>query len=129
MSILALALKRLALSQGTVPKACPNGTDKNEAAIDALSCPNGTSLSTVPMRRLGDSGTDGKEGTAGPSGPAGTSGTVGTTAAVEERAGLADSAPAIYLDAWARLNHQKPEGVSEAHWRRALDDGGRFLDT
>ena len=36
--------------------------------------------------------------------------------------------PAVYLDAWARLNCQKPEGVTEADWRRALDDGGRFLD-
>ena len=50
-------------------------------------------------------------------------------AAIEERAGLAaDRVPPVYLDAWARLNHQKPEGVSEAEWRRALDDGGRFLD-
>jgi hypothetical protein len=48
--------------------------------------------------------------------------------AIEERAGLADSIQPIYLDAWARLNHQKPECVSEARWRRALDDGGRFLD-
>jgi hypothetical protein len=47
---------------------------------------------------------------------------------VEERAGLADSVPAIYLDAWARLNCQKPESVTEGDWRRALDDGGRFLD-
>ena len=49
-------------------------------------------------------------------------------AEVEERAGLAaDSVPAVYLDAWARLNHQKPAEVSEAEWRRALDCGGRFL--
>ena len=49
--------------------------------------------------------------------------------AIEERAGLAaDSVPAVYLDAWAQLNHQKPYGVSEADWRQALDDGGRFLD-
>jgi hypothetical protein len=47
---------------------------------------------------------------------------------IEERAALAaDSVPAVYLDAWARLN-QKPKGVSEAEWRRALDDGGLFLD-
>jgi hypothetical protein len=50
-------------------------------------------------------------------------------AAIEERAGLtADRVPPVYLDAWARLNHQKPEGVSEAEWRQALDDGGLFLD-
>ena len=48
---------------------------------------------------------------------------------IEERAGLAaDSVPPVYLDAWARLNHQKPEGVTQADWRRALDDGGCFLD-
>ena len=50
-------------------------------------------------------------------------------AAILERAGLcADSVPAIYLDAWARLNCKKPLRVSEAEWRQALDDGGRFLD-
>jgi hypothetical protein len=49
--------------------------------------------------------------------------------AIEERAALAaDRVPACYLDAWARLNHQKPANVSEAEWRLALDDGGRFLD-
>ena len=48
---------------------------------------------------------------------------------IEERAALAaDSVPAAYLDGWARLNHQKPEHVSETEWRRALDDGGRFLE-
>jgi len=47
--------------------------------------------------------------------------------AIEERAALAaDRVPAVYLDAWARLNHQKPTSVSEAEWRLALDDGGRF---
>src|SRR5437763_13391306 len=50
-------------------------------------------------------------------------------AAVEERAGMAaDSVSAIYLDAWARLNCQKPFRVSDAEWRLALNDGGRFLD-
>jgi hypothetical protein len=50
--------------------------------------------------------------------------------AIEERAGLAaDRVPPAYLDAWARLNHQKPSSVSEAEWRLALDDGGRFLDS
>jgi hypothetical protein len=49
--------------------------------------------------------------------------------AIEERAGLAaDRVPPAYLDAWARLNHQKPFDVSEDEWRQALDDGGRFLD-
>jgi hypothetical protein len=50
-------------------------------------------------------------------------------AAIEERRGrAADRVPRVYLDAWARLNHQKPEGVSESEWRGALDDGGQFLD-
>ena len=49
--------------------------------------------------------------------------------AIEERAALAaDSVPSCYLDAWARLNHQKPARVSEPEWRLALDEGGRFLD-
>jgi hypothetical protein len=48
---------------------------------------------------------------------------------IDERAGIAsDRVPAIYLDAWARLNCQKPARVSEVEWRLALDDGGRFLD-
>jgi hypothetical protein len=49
--------------------------------------------------------------------------------AIEERAALAaDCVPTCYLGVWARLNHQKPAHVSEAAWRLALDDGGRFLD-
>jgi hypothetical protein len=49
--------------------------------------------------------------------------------AIEERAGLAaDRVPSAYLNAWARLNCQKPAGVSERQWRLALDDGGRFID-
>jgi hypothetical protein len=47
----------------------------------------------------------------------------------EERAGLAsDRVPNVYLDAWARLNCQRPANISEPEWRRALDDGGQFLD-
>jgi hypothetical protein len=49
--------------------------------------------------------------------------------AFHERAGMAaDSVPAVYLDAWARLNCKRPANVTEAAWRQALDDGGRFLD-
>ena len=49
--------------------------------------------------------------------------------AIEERAGLAaDRVLSVYLDAWARLNCQKPAGVSETERRLALDDGGCFLD-
>lgn len=50
--------------------------------------------------------------------------------AIEERAALcAGVIPAPYLDTWARLNHQKPMGVSDDVWYRAVDDGGRFFDT
>jgi hypothetical protein len=50
-------------------------------------------------------------------------------AAIEERAGLAsDRVPPVYLDVWARLNCQRPASLTEAEWRHALDDGGRFLD-
>jgi hypothetical protein len=49
--------------------------------------------------------------------------------AIEERAALAaDRVPACFLDAWSRINHQKLATVSEAEWRLAIDDGGRFLD-
>jgi hypothetical protein len=49
--------------------------------------------------------------------------------AIEERAALAaDRVPHVYLDAWARLNHQKPFDVSEPRWRQAVADGGLFLD-
>jgi hypothetical protein len=36
--------------------------------------------------------------------------------------------PEPYLDAWARLQVQKPMRVSDAEWRQAIDDAGRFLD-
>jgi hypothetical protein len=50
-------------------------------------------------------------------------------AAFHERAGMAaESVPTVYLDAWARLNCRRPAKVTEATWRQALDDGGRFLD-
>jgi len=49
--------------------------------------------------------------------------------AIQERAAMAaNSVPLRYLDGWATLNHQKPAQVSDAAWRIALDDGGRFLD-
>jgi hypothetical protein len=49
---------------------------------------------------------------------------------LEERAGMAaDSVPEVYLHAWAQLNCRRPAKVTEAAWRQALDDGGRFLDT
>jgi hypothetical protein len=49
--------------------------------------------------------------------------------AIEERAAMAaDSVPACYLDAWARLQCQRPPSVAESDWRQAIDDAGRFLD-
>ena len=48
---------------------------------------------------------------------------------IEERAALAAGrVPAAFLDAWARLNCQRPFDLSDTDWRRVLDDGGRFLD-
>jgi hypothetical protein len=50
-------------------------------------------------------------------------------AELEERKALAmDAVPGPYLDAWARLQVQKPVRVSDAEWRQAIDDVGRFLD-
>lgn len=36
--------------------------------------------------------------------------------------------PEPYLDAWARLQLQKPLRVADDEWPRAIDDAGRFLD-
>ncbi len=89
----------------------------------------GQSLRAVPAGHALDGGTNGTSGTLGTGGTFGTNGTGATDVDIEERAGLAaDRVPAAYLDAWARLNHQRPFDVSEAQWRLALDDGGRFLD-
>jgi hypothetical protein len=50
-------------------------------------------------------------------------------AGVEEHKALAmDSVPEPYLDAWARLQCQKPAHVTVEQWRQAIDDAGRFLD-
>jgi hypothetical protein len=38
------------------------------------------------------------------------------------------SVPEPYLDAWARLQCQKPGGVTNEGWRLAIDDAGKFLD-
>jgi hypothetical protein len=40
----------------------------------------------------------------------------------------ADGAPERYLDGWARLQLQRPIGMDELRWRRAIDDAGLFLD-
>jgi hypothetical protein len=107
MSVLALALRRREMSQRDSPSTVPAGQ-----ALDG-----------------GTNGTSGTNGTVGTSGTAFPEGEAIDTAAVEERAALAaDRVPAIYLDAWARLNCDKPLRMSEAEWRLALDEGGRFLD-
>jgi hypothetical protein len=50
-------------------------------------------------------------------------------AEIVERVGMAaDRVPAIYLENWARLNYRGPPSIAEADWRRALADGGLFLD-
>ena len=49
--------------------------------------------------------------------------------AIEERAAMAaDSVPAAYLDAWARLQCLQPLTVAGDVWRLAIDDGGALLD-
>ena len=48
---------------------------------------------------------------------------------LEERKGMAmASVPEPYLDAWARLQCQKPMRGPDAEWRQAIDAAGRFLD-
>jgi hypothetical protein len=48
---------------------------------------------------------------------------------LEERKAMAmGGVPEPYLDAWARLQIQKPMRVSDAEWRQAIDAAGRFLD-
>jgi hypothetical protein len=50
-------------------------------------------------------------------------------AQLEERKGMAmRGVPEPYLDAFARLQCQKPVRVSDANWRQAIDDAGKFLD-
>ncbi len=46
----------------------------------------------------------------------------------ERKAMVMDSVPEPYLDAWARIQCQKPVRVSDDDWRQAVDDAGRFLD-
>lgn len=98
----------------------------------------GTVPSAVPVGQALASGTNGTVGTLGTLGTAGTLGTVSAAFldpepvdadAVEERAALAaDSVPACYLDAWARLQCQRPLSVSQDRWRTAINDAGLFLD-
>jgi hypothetical protein len=43
------------------------------------------------------------------------------------RTWLRTGVPEPYLDAWARLQCQKPAHVTVEQWRQAIDDAGRFL--
>jgi hypothetical protein len=82
--VLALALRRQALSRGTVPSAVPVGHPLN-------------------------SGTNGTLGTNGTFGTNGTVWTRGTVSTIEERA--TNNVSACYLDTWARLQRQRPLSV------------------
>ncbi len=46
----------------------------------------------------------------------------------ERRAIIAETCPALYADAFARPNHQKPFAVSTEEWERSLNDAGLFFD-
>ena len=108
--VLALALKRTALSRGTVPSAVPAGHAPEPGT-------NGTS------------GTRGTLGTRGTISAAFLDGEPIDPVALDERAALAvDSVPTRYLDAWALLQAQRPLCVTEEAWRLAIDDAGVFLD-
>ena len=48
---------------------------------------------------------------------------------LEERKGMTmGSVPEPYLDAWARLQCQKPAHVTVEQWRQTIDDASWFLD-
>ena len=47
----------------------------------------------------------------------------------EERAGMAAAGvPEVYLAAWGDLQARKPREATEAQWKQAIEDAGRFLD-
>lgn len=50
-------------------------------------------------------------------------------AVLAERVAMAaEGVPQVYADAFARLQLQRPAGIDEAAWLRAVDDAGLFLD-
>jgi hypothetical protein len=52
-----------------------------------------------------------------------------TDSALEERKAMAmGGVPERYLDGWARLQCQRPAGVTESRWRQTIEDAGCFLD-
>lgn len=36
--------------------------------------------------------------------------------------------PRVRAEAFARMQHRRPADMTEAQWRREIDDAGRFLD-
>jgi hypothetical protein len=109
-SVLALALKRMALSHGTVPSAVPVGQ-------------------AIPSGTNGPLGTNGPPGTLGTLLDASLDGDPLDSAVIEERAALAAlSVQPCYLEGWARLQCQRPSYAIEEAWRQAIEDAGRFLD-
>ena len=108
--VLALALKRKALSHGTVPSGVPLGQALASGTVETL-------------------GTEGTLGTRGTLSDASLDGAPWDPARIEERASLAaERVPGCYLGAWARLQCQRPSNATEEAWRRAIQDAGRFLD-
>ena len=99
--VLALALKRMALSHGTVPSAVPVGQ-------------------TIASGTNGTLGTNGPLGTLGTLSDASLDGDPLDSVAIEERAApAANSVP---------LQCQRPSYAIEEAWRQAIKDAGRFLD-
>lgn len=125
-------------------------------ALDAKSCPAGTTLSTVPVGQhrwtaadavSGTTGTPVPPGTREPTGTSGTTGTVGTNGTglpvfetlppspepddytlAEREALAAESCPPEYLEAWARFQLVRPRWALEGEWLEAADGAGRLLD-
>jgi hypothetical protein len=91
IGVLALALRRQALSRGTVPSAVPVGHP-----LDS-----------------GTTGTCGTVGTLGTLSDASLNGDPLDSVAIEERAALAAvSVPPVYLHAWTQLQYHRPLSVT-----------------
>ena len=111
--------------------------DLRQRALARIKMPDfqlshGTLLSSVPRGtvdgsggRIGQSGQMGREGRTGQAGQ-------DDEAFIAEREAIVWSGgagvPLRYAMTFARLNHVRPEGLSEARWRQLIDDAGRWLD-
>jgi hypothetical protein len=121
MSVLALALKRLELSHGTVPKDCPAGT---APAKPDLECPTGTSRGAVPVGHPRERATNGTFGAVGTNGTLGTSGTSGPVGTPDTRS---VAAPPFLPKRVRELNSCAcPEGMSAERWERLREGAVRF---